>query len=146
MLAKSCNEYMTLKGWLRDVVGGKNLILRRESALLFLQMSKGYMEETDIFVYATKQGEYENINYRLVDNFEGIDYFKEGAVLCTTFNQTVNDMLENFDDVDPQPFFEALNDYYFTHGENFDGISIAPSNEKLFEELKRGAVLYSYEG
>jgi hypothetical protein len=143
---KSSSEFITDRAWFREIVGGQNMILRCNSALLFHQLPKGYFDESEISVYSTAKGEYENIDYRVVSTFDGIDYFEDGGVLCTTLNQTVNDLFANFEDIDHQASFEALNRYYFANGKSFDGISVAPQYANLFEEVRRGAVLYSNEG
>ena len=142
MKSQGRNEFLTIGEWHRAVVGGKDLILRYTSALEYLQLFGGYLRETLIDVYAKEPGEYENINYMIVDSFDGIDYFQSGNVLCTTVDQTVNDMLENFDNIDEQPLLEGLSCYYYTHDKSFDGLSIKPENMERFNEVKDWAIEY----
>ena len=95
MTTLTSNEFLTTRAWHRAIVGGKEMILRRTSALEHLQLFNGYMREKHIDVYAKHRGEYENINYCVIDTFDEIDYVAFGNVLCTSANRTFNDMLAN---------------------------------------------------
>lgn len=144
MVSKSSDNYISNRAWFRDIVGGEHLILCKTSALEFLELFDGYVSENDIYVYATAKGQYENINYHIVDSFNNIDYFRNDNVLCTTFNQTVNDMLKD-ENSDDQALGEALSNYYFSNNETFNGLVISPENIDRFNEIKEQAVLY-YSG
>ena len=91
MRTKTSDDYLTNRAWLRDVAEGQEFILKGESALLYLDAFAGYLGEDEISVYAKAKGEYENINYHVIDDFDDIDYFVDGGILCSTFNQAVND-------------------------------------------------------
>jgi hypothetical protein len=142
MVTKSGADYETPRKWLEDVVGGEELVLRCTSALECLNLFLGYLGETRIEVYAKKQGEYENIDYRVVDTFDNIEIVKVGNLLCTSINQTINDMLREFDYVDEQSLLEALSDYYFGHNKSFDGLTVDPPNIELFGSVKKWALEY----
>ena len=131
MMTKTSGDYLTNRGWLSDIISGDNFILCCGSALEFLQMFVGYVNEKEIDVYATAKGEYDNI-----------DYFKKGNTLCTTFTQTINDMLADFDHTDELALTEALCNYYYEHGESFDGLYIKPENQAIFDTLKTLAIEY----
>jgi len=118
------------------------MILRRTSALEFLELFGGYMREKKIDVYSTQHGGHENINYHLVDTFDGIDFVRFGNVLCTSVNQTFNDMLSDFDNIDEQSLIEGLSRYYYTHNNSFDGLIISPDNAECFNSVKDWAVEY----
>ena len=142
MMTKTSGDYLTNRDWLSDIVNGDDFILCCGSALEFLQMFVGYVNEKEIDVYATAKGEYDNINYRIVESFDNIDYFKTGNTLCTTFTQTINDMLADFDHTDEFALTEALCNYYYEHGETFDGLFIKPENQAIFDTLKTLAIEY----
>ena len=146
MTSAASNEFLTNRAWHRAVVGGKNLILRRTSALEHLELFFGYMNEKTIDVYARQPGEFDNVNYNIVDTFDGIDTVRVGNVLCTSASQTFNDMLADFDNVDEQSLIEGLAGYYYSHGESFDGLSIKPENIELFNLIKDWAIEYYDEG
>jgi len=126
-------------------VGGKDLVLRHTSALECLEMFVGYMNERLIEVYAKEPGEYENIDYHIVDSFDSLDIVQFGDVKCTSFNQTINDMLEDFENIDEKSLAEGLALYYNSHGDSFDGLVIAPHNQAAFESMRDWAIEYYNE-
>jgi hypothetical protein len=142
MTTLTSNDFLTARAWHRAVVGGKEMILRRTSALEHLQLFNGYMHEKHIDVYAKQRGEYENINYCVIDTFDVIDYVAFGNVLCTSASQTFNDMISDYDNVDELALVEGLSGYYFSNGESFDGLHIKPENIGKFNALKDWAVEY----
>lgn len=139
-LTKGSEDYVSNRAWFRDVAGGQDVILRNVSALEFLQLFVGYANETKIDVYAKEKGIYDNINYFVVDTFDGIDFVKHGSVLCSTFNQAVNDMLSDFDDADELALVEAVGKYYYANGESFDSLKIRPENRERFDRIKEWAI------
>lgn len=146
MLSRVSDEFITNRAWLRDVVNGNELILRRVSALEYLELFNGYLGEKAIDVYAKKKGIYENINYCVIDSFDNIEFIKYGNTLCTSINQTFNDMLDQSDQSDELALMEALSNYYYSNGESFDGLNIKPENIAYFEFLKPSAINYYYNG
>jgi hypothetical protein len=146
IVSKRRNEYLSNRAWFRDVVGGQDLVLCHASALECLQLFVGYVNAKEIDVYAKEKGVYDNINYRILNNFEGIDIVSIGNLKCTSFNQTVNDMFREFDSTDEQALTEALSKYYYMHNESFDGLTIRPENMKIFNYVKEGAIEYYDEG
>jgi len=145
MISVTSNEFLTNRAWHRAVLSGEDVILRCTSALEHLELFFGYMREKTIDVYAKRKGRYENVNYHIVDTFDGIDTVHFGNILCTSVNQTFNDMLADFDNIDEQALIEGLAGYYFSHGESFDALSIRPENMELFNSIKDWAVEY-YNG
>ena len=145
MMSITSDNFLTTRAWHKAVVGGKDMILRRTSALEFLELFGGYMREKKIDVYARQRGEYENINYFVVDNFDGIDFVRFGDVLCASANQTFNDMLADFNNIDRQSLIEGLSGYYFSNGESFRGLFIKPENMERFNSIKDWAVEYYNE-
>jgi hypothetical protein len=142
MVSMTSNEFITTRDWHRAVVGGRDMILRRTSALEHLQLFSGYMREKKIDVYAKRRGEYENISYHVVNTFDGIDYIRFGDVLCASANQTINDMLDDFDHIDEQSLVEGLSRYFYMNRKSFDGLSIKPENLERFNAIKDWAVEY----
>ena len=145
MMSLTSNDFLTTRAWHRAVVGGKDMILRSTSALEFLELFGGYMREKKIDVYAKKREEHANIDFRVVDSFDGIDHIRFGDVLCTTANQTFNDMLYDYSSVDEQSLVEGLSRYYYTHGTSFDGLIIKPENMAHFNSVTNWAIEYFYE-
>ena len=146
MTTKTSGDYISTRAWLRDIIHGDDYILRGVSALEFLQMFVGYIGENHIEVYAKARGIYENVEYKVVGDFHENEYIKIGNTLCTTFNQTINDMLSDFDHSDEQALTEAVCNYFFEHNESFDGLKINPENRKTFQQIMINAVNYASGG
>lgn len=138
------NGYLTNRAWLGDIVGGKDLVLCYTSALEYLEFFVGYFCEEIIDVYAKQKGSDANINYRIVDSFDGVDIIKINDVFCTSMNQTVNDMLGDFDNADEQALIEGLSDYYYSNDKSFDGLVIKPENVKRFNDIKEWVIASYY--
>jgi len=145
-MSKTRGDFISNRAWFTNVISGEDVILRRVSALEYLQLFVGYMREKEIDVYAKTKGIYDNINYHIVDTFDGIDYIRHGGVLCSSFNQAINDMLDDFANADEQALVGALSNYYYKNNESFEGIFINPENIECFESLKEWAVEYYDEG
>jgi len=145
MRTQTRGQYISRRAWLRDVANDGSIILRGRSALEYLQLFVGYSNETEIDVYATTEGQFENINYYVIDSFDGVDYVRDGNVLCSTVNQAVNDMLSD-ENTDEMALAEALSDYYHLNNESFGGLNIRPENMQRFEEMKEWAMEYYDEG
>lgn len=144
MNLKSSDNYISNRAWFRDTVGGKNLILCHVSALEYLELFSGYVGENIIDVYSIESGQCENVNYHIVNSFNEIDYKAYGNVLCSSFNQTVNDML--FDKkCDENALCEALSNFYHSNGNSFSGLKITDENAERFGILKNYAMDY-YNG
>lgn len=139
MRTKMNDEYISNRAWLRDALAGENVILRGVSALEYLQLFSGYAKESHIDVYAKSRGKYENINYCIVDDFDSIDFFLHGNILCSSVTQAINDVLLEQEDMDEQALVEALSRYYCGHNMSFEGLDIKVNPQK-FEELKEWAI------
>ncbi len=141
MRTKISDDYISNRAWLRDIVGGKPLILRGVSALEYLELIDGYFGEEDIYVYARTSGNYENISYEIADDFEQIEYIRYGNVLCSTFEQAVNDMLSDCF-TDDGVLCEALSNYFHSNNESFENLRIKGENVERFAFLKDSAISY----
>ena len=62
----------------------------------------------------------------MLDGFDEIETVSIAGSRCTSLNQTVNDMLRDYEMIDELSFVQALADYYYGNGESFDGLQIAP--------------------
>jgi hypothetical protein len=142
MQINSSGAYQSHREWFRDVLRGKNVVLSHTSALECLGLFVGYINEKQIDLYATEREPYSNINYHIVDRLDGLDTTNVSGLQCTTLNQTINDMFRDFEDIDEQSLIQALSDYYYSHGKNFDGLAIEPRYLERFNAIKDWAVEY----
>lgn len=141
MITKISGDFISHHLWFQNVIS-EDVILCQVSALEFLGMFTGYIDERAIDVYAKSEGIYDNINYILTDTFENIEYIQLGNVRCTTFEQTINDMLRDSDNTDENALTEALSNYYFNHNESFAGLKINSENLDKFNQIKDCAISY----
>lgn len=146
MAQKTSDDYISNRAWLRDMVGGKRMILRGVSALEYLQLFVGYVSESTIEVYSEKLISASGFKCCVVPSFQEIDYVCEGNVLCCTINQTVNDMIRDFDNIDEVALVESLSRYYYAHDESFDDLIIKPENMRQFNQIREWAIRYYEAG
>ena len=139
------NDFLTARDWHRSVIGSQDMILRCRSALEHLQLFTGYLDQNPIEVYAKNPNNFENIAYHVVDTFDDIEFISIDNVLCTSISQTVNDLLNDLDNIDEQPLVEGLSKYYYTSGQSFDGLRINPENIGRFNLIKDWAIDYYNE-
>ena len=145
MMSITSTRYLSNVDWLQDVVQGTDLNLCGVSALEYPELFNGYVNESKIQVYAQNEGQFDNIEYHIVNSFDDIEYLNFDGVLCTTVNQTINDMLSDYDNIDELAFLEALSNYYFANNESFDNLKIKPENRDVFNQVKQMAIEYYCE-
>ena len=145
MMSITSTRYLSNVDWLQDVVQGTDLILCGVSSLEYLELFNGYVNESKIQVYAQNEGQFDNIEYHIVNSFDDIEYLNFDGVLCTTVNQTINDMLSDYDNIDELAFLEALSNYYFANNESFDNLKIKPENRDVFNQVKQMSIEYYCE-
>ena len=140
------SNYTSNREWFNSVLRGKDVVLCHTSALECLGQFPGYVNENQIDVYALMREPYENINWYLVDGFDGMEIVNIAGLRCTSLNQTVNDMLRDYDVIDEQSLVQGLSHYYYTNGNSFSGLDIAPQHADRFNAIKDWAVeYYSYD-
>jgi len=140
------SNYTSNRDWFHNILNGRDVVLSHTSALECLGQFSGYVNESIIDVYATVQEPYENINWNIIDSYDNIEIVNIAGLRCTSFNQTVNDMLRDYDTIDEQSLVQALADYYYSNGESFSGLQIAPQYIDRFNSIKDWAIeFYIYE-
>lgn len=144
MNSKHSGMYFSNLEWLRDVFKNEDVILADVSALEVLGLFSGYVNEEKIYVYAKQKGLYDNVDYRIIDDFDSVEYVTKSGMKCTSINQTFNDMLRDTDDM--QALVEGLSNYYYENNETWNGLLIDEENLKKFNYLKNYAVDYYSEG
>ena len=77
----------------------------------------------------------------MVDSFKRIETVELNGLICTTFTQTVNDMLaEEYSDRDA--LIQALSNYFYEKDKSFTGLKIKEANIKTFEVIKPWVIDY----
>jgi hypothetical protein len=64
------------------------------------------------------------------------------GLLYTDFNRTVYDALANENILDMQGITEAVSKYFYSNGDSFDGLFVAPEHQDRFERLASDAIEY----
>ena len=139
------DNYVGNRSWFQASTHGKDWVLCRSSALEFLGLFGGYLNSKQIEVYSKEPTDYDNVEYKLVDSFDDLSTVNLNDVRCTCVNQTINDMLSDFDNIDEQALVESLATYYFLHNDSFNGLSIDPENHAVFDSIKDWAIDYYNE-
>jgi len=138
------DEYMSAAEWLKDVseAFGSEVVFALDDALMLEGRYLGRMGEQLIYLY----GDDRLAKYRGVvvigSEVNPSDVLETRGIRHTSFNRTVNDAMANERILDMQGITEGLSEYYFTHGESFEGLSPAPEYQERFERLAEDAVKY----
>ena len=140
------SNYTSNREWFHSVLGSKDVVLCHTSALECLGQFPGYVNENQIDVYTIKREPYENVNQYIVDSFDDIEIENVAGLRCTSLNQTINDMLRDYDIIDEQSLVQALAGFYYRNGRSFDGLQIAPQYTDRFNAIRDWAVeFYDYD-
>jgi hypothetical protein len=131
--------------WLMEVAKGQDWVFCHTSALECLDLFIGYLNEDQVDVYAKEKGEFENVNYYIVDTFDHLEIETFRNIRYTSAIQTFNDMLADYDNIDSQSFIEALSEYYYNHNESFSGLLIEEKNLGVFDSVKDWAIEYHFK-
>jgi len=119
----------------------RNTVLRNISALVHLGFFGGYIyTDEPVEVYSCDNEMFDNINCRYVDSLDNLDIVEINGILCTSFNQTVNDLLSEPDNIDESALAEALSNYYHRNNRSFEGLVINDSNSDAFESIRSWAI------
>lgn len=112
----------------REHLAGTDLVLCKESAAEYLNLSNGTFEEYITF-YEKNQA-------------EGKEVVFINEIYCTSINQTFNDLLSD-PESDDQVILESLSNYYFEHHKNFAGLTFfTPEIATRFQSFKQDAIEY----
>ena len=136
------SQYVSLKSWYQDMLENKYVVLRGRSALEYLEYFNGYLHDNEVELYSVEPVSADDIKVVIVDSFDNISHINDGCVLCSTFEQAVNDMLADFDNTDEQALLEALSRYYYENNRSFSGLIISSSLQDRFLEVQSWAIDY----
>ena len=131
------SDFLGTIAWLKAVKEriGEPIVFALDEALMCQGYFLGRDDEYLVWVYGNDDVTRFNgvvvlgnrIDSDCIDSRNGLDF--------TNFNRTVTDALDNENILDMQGITEALNRYYVSHGDSFDGIFVAPEHRKRFKEL-----------
>ena len=133
---------ITYNDQLRNLLADVECVLAFDTAADFLGLTNGgYRSAVQIFV--NKKQKIDGTEQILVPSLETLVCEERNGLLCTTVNQTINDLLEQ--NGDEQIIMESLANYYDAHNESFDGLEVPEHLKARFEKYKTWAVEYYEE-
>ena len=133
---------ITYNDQLRNLLADVECVLAFDTATDFLGLTNGgYRSVAQIFV--NKKQNIDGTEQILVPSLETLVCEERNGLLCTTVNQTINDLLEQ--NGDEQIIMESLANYYDAHNESFDGLEVPEHLKARFEKYKTWAVEYYEE-
>lgn len=136
VLSLSPNEYR-----IKMLQKRKNTILCGQDAMCFRGYGNWDTISRKIHVYSTVDLDCNIYEYIKVPNLSEVKYDSDSGILVQTFNQALNDELSS-NYINEQLIQEALGDYYYSHGETFDGLEIDADNKIAFEKYSEWAKNY----
>ena len=133
---------ITYNDQLRNLLADVECVLAFDTAADFLGLTNGgYRSVAQIFV--NKKQNIDGTEQILVPSLETLVCEERNGLLCTTVNQTINDLLEQ--NGDEQIIMESLANYYDAHNESFDGLEVPEHLKARFEKYKTWAGEYYEE-
>ena len=136
----------SIRDIISDTIGSERVVVYGVSALECLNYFSGYLESDAVDVYSLAKGTNPALSYHIVNLFDGIETVSCGSFMCTSVNQTFNDLLSDYENADEIALLEALSNYYHLHGQTFDGLEISSENMPLFDRIKHSAIEYHCGG
>lgn len=130
--------------WLKAVRDrlGEDVVFALDEALMCQGSFGGRSDEYLVWIYGDDKAAMYN-GVVVIGNYVSPYSVKEmNGLRFTDFNRTLSDALANESILDMQGTIEALSRYYYSNGESFRGLSIAPEYQDRFESLAGEAVNY----
>lgn len=140
-------DYYGVMSWLAALqnVLGKDIVFALDEALFCGDLFLGRNYEYLIWIYGDDSLSKYNGVVVLGNEIDPLFVKDRNGIHYTDFNRTLADSFANEDILDMQGITEGLSNYYFEHGESFDGISVPPEYQKRFEQLAADAMNYYTE-
>ncbi len=138
------SNYVGSLSWLKAIHEciGDDIVFALDEALMCQGSFGGRSDEYIVWIY----GDDKALNYNGVvvigNHISPYNIKEKDGLKFTDFNRTISDAMANESILDMQGTIEALSKYYYTNGESFDGISVAPEYQDRFEVLTNEAIEY----
>ena len=133
-------ELHTYNDYLRDLLKDAPCILAYDTAADYLGLWSGSTNPHTAKIYVCSPLHIEGTTEYLLPSFDSVEYENRLGLLCTTVNQTINDLLRA--DGDNQVIQESLATVYYKNGESFDSLRIDGDLRPAFEQYKDWAIEY----
>ena len=138
------SDYVGATSWLKAVSEslGDEIVFALDEALMCSGIFGGRSDEFIIWVYGDDRlTRYNGVT--VIGNYVSpINVREKNGLKFTDFNRTLSDALANESILDMQGTIEALSRYYYSNGESFQGLSVAPEYQDRFDSLANEAIEY----
>ena len=140
----SRRDYVGAVAWLKAVQEclGEDVVFGLDEALMCQGGFGGRSDEYIVWVYGDDTVARFNGVAILGNHVSPYSVITKNGLKFTDFNRTLSDALANEPILDMQGITEAVSKYYYSNGESFSGISVAPEYQDRFEELANEAMEY----
>ena len=137
-------HYIGSLSWLRAVQDciGEDVVFALDQALMCLGSFGGRNNEYIVWVYGNESLSRFNGVAVLGKKVSPFCVLEKNGLRFTDLNRTISDALANESILDMQGITEAVSNYYFSHGESFEGLSVAPEYQEAFDRLAQEARSY----
>lgn len=138
------SDYVGSLSWLKAIHEciGDDVVFALDEALMCQGNFGGRSDEFIVWVYGDDKASNYNGVVVIGNHVSPYNVKEKDGLKFTDFNRTISDAMANESILDMQGTIEALSKYYYTNGESFDGISIAPEYQDRFELLTNEAIEY----
>lgn len=138
------SDYIGAISWLKAVRDclGETVVFALDQALMCQGNFGGRSDEFIVWVYGDDSTTQFNGVIVLGNHISPHSVKSRNGLLYTDFNRTVYDAFANESILDMQGITEAVSRYYFSNGESFDGIFVAPEFQDRFDRLANEAIEY----
>ena len=141
------SDYVGATSWLKAVSEslGDEIVFALDEALMCNGSFGGRSDEFIIWIYGDDRlTRYNGVT--VIGNYVSpINVREKNGLKFTDFNRTLSDAFANESILDMQGTIEALSRYYYSNGESFQGLSVAPEYQDRFDSLANEAIEY-YDG
>lgn len=137
-------NYIGSFAWLKAVQDciGEDIVFALDEALMCQGSFGGRNTEYVVWLYGDVSVERFNGVAVLGRDIMPYCVLEKNGLKFTDFNRTISDALANESILDMQGITEALSRYFFSNGESFEGLSVAPKYQESFEKLAQEARTY----
>lgn len=138
------SEYIGALSWLRAVREclGETVVFALDQALICDGSFGGRNEEYIVWVYGDDSLTQYNGVVVLGNHISSHHIKCRNGLRYTDFNRTVYDAFANESILDMQGITEAISRYYYSNGDSFNGLFVAPEFQDRFEKIAKDAIEY----
>ena len=130
-------NYIGSVAWMRAVRDciGEDIVFALDEALMCQGNFGGKNNEYIVWLYGDASLDRFNGVAVLGTRISPFCVLEKNGLKFTDLNRTISDALANESILDMQGITEAVNKYYFSTGESFEGLSVALEYQEAFEKL-----------